>query len=236
MILNFKKLLYNILKNRDLFKIMEVYIGVITKILDPDLYQIEFDVPERGKGFKAYPLRGEVDEPRVGDIVFLRELDPDYHSYFLYERLKENKFIGIRARGKKIKITEDFIEIGIYEDNDSWNDRVPLEKQDMTEEEKIRVLEVEKEGGDPSPSSEAHIRLKKNGDIEIYTPTTLTINGGQIKIKGGTLELPRGTVVNPDANGGPFWAGNINKTAPMQGTPMISGNILNLNSGGSNNV
>ena len=215
---------------------MEVYIGVITKILDPDLYQIEVDVPERGKGFKAYPLRGEVDEPRVGDIVFLRELDPDYHSYFLYERLKENKFIGIRARGKKIKITEDFIEIGIYEDNDSWNDRVPLEKQDMTEEEKIRVLEVEKEGGDPSPSSEAHIRLKKNGDIEIYTPTTLTINGGQIKIKGGTLELPRGTVVNPDANGGPFWAGNINKTAPMQGTPMISGNILNLNSGGSNNV
>ena len=215
---------------------MEVYIGVITKILDPDLYQVEVDIPERGKGFKAFPLRGEVDEPRVGDVVVLRELDPDYHSYFLYERLKENKFIGIRARGKKIKITEDFIEIGIYEDNDSWNDRVPLEKQDMTEEEKIRVLEVEKEGGDPSPSSEAHIRLKKNGDIEIYTPTTLTINGGQIKIKGGTLELPRGTVVNPDANGGPFWAGNINKTAPMQGTPMISGNILNLNSGGSNNV
>ena len=215
---------------------MEIYIGVITKILDKELYQIEVDIPERGKGFKAYPLRGEVDEPRVGDAVFLRELDPDYHSYFLYERLKENKFIGIRARGKKIKITEDFIEIGVYEDNDSWNDSIPLENQDMSEEERIRVLEVEKEGGDPSPSSEAHIRLKKNGDIEIYTPSTLTINGCQIKIKGGTLELPRGTIVNPDADGGPFWAGNTNKTAPMQGTPMISGNILNLNSGGSNNV
>ena len=217
-------------------KIMEVYIGVIKKILDADLYHVEVDIPERGKGFKAYPLRGEVDEPRVGDIVFLRELDPDYHSYYLYEKLKENKFIGIRARGKKIKITEDFIEIGVYEDNDSWNDSIPLENQDMSEEERIRVLEVEKEGGDPSPSSEAHIRLKKNGDIEIYTPSTLTINGGQIKIKGGTLELPRGTIVNPDADGGPFWAGNTNKTAPMQGTPMISGNILNLNSGGSNNV
>lgn len=215
---------------------MEVYIGVIKKILDADLYHVEVDIPERGKGFKAYPLRGEVDEPRVGDIVFLRELDPDYHSYYLYEKLKENKFIGIRARGKKIKITEDFIEIGVYEDNDSWNDSIPLENQDMSEEERIRVLEVEKEGGDPSPPSEAHIRLKKNGDIEIYTPSTLTINGGQIKIKGGTLELPRGTIVNPDADGGPFWAGNTNKTAPMQGTPMISGNILNLNSGGSNNV
>ena len=77
---------------------MNTFIGVIAKVLDPDLYTIEVDIPGENERLSAFPFRGEVDEPRVGDVVFLRELDPIYHSYYLYEKLKENDFIGIRAR------------------------------------------------------------------------------------------------------------------------------------------
>lgn len=187
---------------------MEVYIGVIKKILDADLYHVEVDIPERGKGFKAYPLRGEVDEPRVGDIVFLRELDPDYHSYYLYEKLKENKFIGIRAKGKKIKITESEIEIGVYNENSEWYDN---------QDENIE---------DPTPECFASIKITDSGRIEINTSGEIKINGS-IKMTGGKLTLGSGAwAVSDLESGGPFWCGG--PTAPPAGTPGISGRTLFL--------
>lgn len=191
---------------------MEVYIGIITKLLgeedgkDPDLYQVEVDIPERGKGFKAFPLRGEVDEPRVGDVVVLRELDPDYHSYFLYEKLKENTFIGIRSRGKKIKITKDEIEIGVYKDNDSWYDT-----NNESEEPELDC-------------STASIKLTNTGDIIISSTSTITIDAENIHIQRGKLTLGAGSYVEKSPQGGPFWSGG--KTAPPEGTPGISGNTI----------
>jgi hypothetical protein len=191
---------------------MEVYIGVITKLLgkddgkDPDLYQVEVDIPERGKGFKAFPLRGEVDEPRVGDVVVLRELYPEYHSYYLYEKLKENKFIGIRARGKKIKITKDEIEIGVYKDDDIWYD------MNIADEE-------------PTLNCFASIRITNEGEV-IINANKLTINGESINIKGGTLKLGSRARAIPSAKGGPFWCGG--PVAPKAGTPNISGNTLQV--------
>lgn len=191
---------------------MEVYIGVITKLLgkddgkDPDLYQVEVDIPERGKGFKAFPLRGEVDEPRVGDVVVLRELDPEYHSYYLYEKLKENKFIGIRARGKKIKITKDEIEIGVYKDDDIWYD------MNIADEE-------------PTLNCFASIRITNEGEV-IINANKLTINGESINIKGGTLKLGSRARAIPSTKGGPFWCGG--PVAPKAGTPNISGNTLQV--------
>jgi len=191
---------------------METFIGTITKVLgkedgvDPDLYQVEVDIPERDKGLKAFPLRGEVDEPRVGDAVFLRELDPEYHSYYLYEKLKENSFVGIRARGKKIKITPDEIEIGVFANNDKWYDS--------------------NDGSDQTPESFAYIKVKNSGEVEVKA-TRLTINGQHISISGGgTLSLGTSAKVIPSAAGGPFWAGG--PTAPSPGTPMVSGSIISL--------
>lgn len=190
---------------------METFVGTITKILDKDLYQVEVDVPEGDKGLQAYPMRGEVDEPRVGDAVFLREFDPEYKSYYLYEKLKENSFIGFRARGKKVKITEEAIEIGVYNENDEWYDS--------------------SEGYDNTPESFAYIKMNNAGEIEIKA-SKLSIsgaNGGPIDINlggsGGKLSIPGGTVL-PSAQGGPFWAGPA--AAPTQGTPMISGSQINL--------
>jgi hypothetical protein len=191
---------------------MEVYIGTITKLLgeedgkDPDLYQVEVDIPERGKGFKAFPLRGEVDEPRVGDVVVLRELDPKYHSYFLYEKLKENGFIGIRARGKKIKITQDEIEIGVYKDDDSWYDT-----NDETEE--------------PALDCFASIKITDSGEV-IIKANKISLEGENLSMKGGTLTLGAGAKALPSSKGGPFWCGG--PIAPKAGTPMISGNTIKV--------
>lgn len=93
---------------------MESFFGVVSRILDQDLYHIEVDVPGEDIKLRAFPKRGEVDEPRVGDVVIVTEFDPLYHSFSLYEKLKENEFIGIRARGKKIWMNEEFIQVGIY--------------------------------------------------------------------------------------------------------------------------
>ena len=141
---------------------MEEYIGVIAKVLDQDLYTIEVDIPGEQERLKAFPFRGEVDEPRVGDVVFLRELDPIYHSYYLYQKLKENDFIGIRARGKKIWMKEDFIQIGIIppDANNStgaknFPDTVASEWYD------------DQSGKDTTPDCTSWVKIDKEGNIEV---------------------------------------------------------------------
>ena len=133
---------------------METYFGVIAKVLDPDLYTVEVDIPGEQERLKAFPFRGEVDEPRVGDVVFLREFDPIYHSYYLYEKLKENDFIGIRARGK--------IQIGIIPPDannstgaKSFPDTVAGEWYD------------DQSGADKTPSCTSWVKIDKEGNINI---------------------------------------------------------------------
>lgn len=191
---------------------METYIGVITKILDKELYQVEVDIPERNKGLKAFPLRGEVDEPRVGDVVFLREVDPVYHSYYLYEKLKENNFIGIRARGKKIKITKKEIQIGVFNDNDEWYDSTDPEAQGSMD--------------DMSPRPFAFISIDEAGNIKMRGSSLTVHIEGDIKITKGTFHAGNARVT-PSATGGPFWAGA--PTLPPAGTPEISGSDITFN-------
>ena len=127
---------------------MNKYFGVISKIIDPDLYTVEVEIPGENTELKAFPKRGEVDEPRVGDPVWLEEIDPLYHSYYLYEKLKENNFIGIRSRGKVMKITADEIKIGIFDPEDSgWYDK--------------------NDGADPTPETTSWLKIDKGGNIEI---------------------------------------------------------------------
>ena len=70
------------------------YLGVITKILDPDTYEVEIEIPGVTKEAKAYPYRDTVDEPKPEDLVLVLGLDPVYNSVWLYQKLKENNFIG----------------------------------------------------------------------------------------------------------------------------------------------
>lgn len=171
---------------------MNFYIGVITKVLDPDLYTVEVDIPGENEKLNAFPMRGEVDEPRVGDVVFLRELDPLYHSYYLYEKLKENNFIGIRSRGKKIWMKEDFIQIGIIppDSNEGWYD--DNSGADQTPEctswikiDKEGNLEIEMEGGGKVHITADHeVKIDGNWKVEVGGDAKIEV-GGNCDIKAG---------------------------------------------------
>ena len=62
--------------------------------------------------------------------------------------MKENNFIGIRSRGKVMKITADEIKIGIFDPEDSgWYDK--------------------NDGADPTPETTSWLKIDKGGNIEI---------------------------------------------------------------------
>lgn len=136
---------------------LEKYFGVISKVIDKDLFTVEVDIPGKNEQLRAFPYRGEVDEPRVGDFVELEEVDPIYHSYYLYKKLKENDFIGIRARGKKIWINEDMIQIGIFppDNNNNEFDSPAGEWYD------------DKSGKNQTPECTSWIRVDKSGNIDV---------------------------------------------------------------------
>ena len=89
------------------------YTGIVVEVIDPVLYQIKVDIPGINKQLPAFPMRGEVDEPKVNDFVLLYCFDPIYDSYMLYHKIKENDFIGFRSNGKMIDVTPDYIKVAI---------------------------------------------------------------------------------------------------------------------------
>lgn len=158
------------------------FIGVITKILDPDLYTVEVDIPEENVELKAFPLRGEVDEPRIGDVVYLVELDPVYHSYYLYGKLKENSFIGFRSRGKQVKITETDITIGIFDPSAEYNDV----KTEDTTPAVTSWIKIDSSGNiDINAEGNETIKIAGDSTIEISGNQTIKISGNQsIEVSG----------------------------------------------------
>ena len=51
------------------------YLGKIREIKDRLTYEIRVDIAGVVEDKPAFPLRGEVDEPKVGDYVILRNID-----------------------------------------------------------------------------------------------------------------------------------------------------------------
>lgn len=166
----------------------DIYIGEITEVLDPHLYRIKFTVPGVIEEAEALPFRGEIDEPKKGDIIYLRELDPLYGSIYLYSKLKENDFIGFRALGYAIDIQDSGITISKASHGDDDSEH---------------------------PSPEAFIKIDSGGNIEIsnqnikitgdskvdITSGNVTISGSNVTITGGNCKMT-GTA-NTDMNG-PF--------------------------------
>lgn len=103
----------------------QYYLGVVSCIEDDDLlpnakeyHEILVDIPEIAQKVKAFPKRGEIDEPKVGDPVLLLSLDPLYNSYMIYEKVKDsNDFIGFRASGKMVDITPERIVVGVFKED-----------------------------------------------------------------------------------------------------------------------
>lgn len=192
---------------------MEHYIGTITKILDPNLYTVEVDIPGCNQELKAFPKRGEVDEPRIGDVVVLHEFDPIYKSYYIYEKLKENDFIGIRSRGKLIKMTETDLTIGIFDAGAEYHDT----DKDNTPEP-TSWIKIDKDGN-IDIKTDGKMGVVINGTAKIECSGDATIKAPSVKITGGKLETTGKS--NTDMSG-PF---NCIPTCPFTGAPH-SGSIV----------
>lgn len=142
------------------------YPGCVSKIIDPETYQIEVDIPGYIEGLKCFPWRGELDEPKVGDLVLVQELDSDFHSYALWRKLKEDKFIGIRSNGKMIDITPDSIVIGVFDKTKEYKDN---EKPEVKTSIKL--------------TNDGNIEISGEGDITIKS-SNVTVTGGKLTVKG----------------------------------------------------
>ena len=176
----------------------KIFTGTITEIIDPVLYQIKVNIPGIVEDILAFPMRGEIDEPRVGDFVLLRSLDPVFNSYFLYQRLKENDHIGFRSNGKMVDITPDYITIGIFDPNIEYNDvsqegKYRPEVTDWIKLDKDGNLDINlrtnstiKIGGDSSISVEGNCTMDITGDATVKSPN-ITVEGSTVTITGGTL-------------------------------------------------
>ena len=215
------------------------YSGTIVEILDKVLYEIKVDIPGLKTGVTAYPMRGEVDEPRVGDFVFLKCLDPVFQSYYLYHKIKENDFIGFRSNGKMVDITPDYIQIAIFDpSNEEWNDfSENTETDGLGREvggyrpEVTDWIRIDKNGNlnihlrsDASITIDGNVDLDVDGDANVYIHGTTKLKSPDVVIKGPGILTCKGVTV-PSAEGGPFCAV---KVAPPPGTSMISGNQIML--------
>lgn len=159
------------------------YTGTVVEILDKVLYEIKVDIPGIKTGVKAYPMRGEVDEPRVGDFVLLKCLDPVFQSYYLYQKIKENDFIGFRSNGKMVDITPDYVQVAIFDpSNESWNDF--SENSDSDDQGR--------ESGGYRPTVTDWIKLDKDGNLDVHLRSNsniVIVGDSKISISGSNTEI-----------------------------------------------
>ena len=211
------------------------YLGVVASVIEggevkKTYHQIKADIPGIICGVNAFPLRGDCDEPKPGDPIILLGLDPDYNSYYLYWKLKENDFTGFRAYGKEISIEEGKLVIrsyskGNYKDSEhepgEENSRIELDDQGN-----ITVF----------AKNDAKVTIQNDATIEVgneakITTPIATVEAVDVEIKAnpkfggvGTLVVKSNGVI-PDPKGGPFVATPI---TPAQGAPFPSGNTIIL--------
>ena len=187
--------------------IANYYLGVVKAVTpddddriknDKEWHEIIIDIPGVIQGVTAFPFRDELDEPKIDDKVLVLDVDPLYHSYFLYRKLKEDGFIGFRSSGKMVSITPDEIVIGVFGPND--NDEYPEYKED-----EIRDCDPKDDG---SGDGMAYLKMTKEGDIDIKTKGKCTINiagndGNTITIKKDsdiTIEGDSKITIKRDSN------------------------------------
>ena len=207
---------------------MDEFIGTITKVLDKDLYTIEVDVPGYGTNLPAFPRRGEVDEPMVGDVVILKQLDPVYKSYYLYSKLKENSFIGIRARGKKLQMNQNEVILGIFDPAAEYCDKqasdstpphtswikvdsggnIDIEMEGsghmhITSDHNVEIggnLKVEVSGNSDIKVG-GNASLETSGNCDIKASGSCTIDSPDVKVTGASMTVGGTT---PPSGSGPF--------------------------------
>ena len=208
------------------------YTGTIVEVVDPVLYQIKVDVPGINKELPAFPMRGEIDEPRVGDFVLLYCFDPIYNSYMLYHKIKENDFIGFRSNGKMIDVTPDYIQLSIFDPSVEYYDD---KNKSSHRPEPTDWIKLDKDGNlDVSLRSNSVINITGNSTVKIGGNSKIEVSGNcDIDASGNTtLNSPKVTITggqvvmtgksNTDLNG-PF---NAIPMCPFSGAPHCGSTVL----------
>lgn len=177
------------------------YMGTVVEIDEEnkELWKITVDIPGVIKGVPALPVRNQLDEPKVGDIVLLRCLDDHFGSLYLWEKLKEDTFIGFRSAGKEVNITPDFITVGIYDIETEYTDDVIPEPTTYVKIDKEGNIEI-KAGNE---LGDGKISIVAAGDISIKTDGNVTqeITGDVTqKIDGATTITCKDVVITSEAN------------------------------------
>ena len=191
------------------------YLGVVKNIIEEnDITKeygiIEADIPGVIQGIRAFPKRNELDEPKVGDAILLLCLDPILNSYWIYEKIKENDFIGIRAAGKMIDITPDSISIGIFDKDAEYKEDERPEMKTYVKIDSEGNMEIKTEGntgieikGNAEIKTDGDTKIESSGETEIKATGGCTIDSPDVKIKGGKLTVNGQAGANPN---GPFCA------------------------------
>ena len=192
----------------------DCYFGTITDVPNSsESFTIKASIPNVIDNLTCYPLRGGTDEPKIGDLIIIRDLDPEYHSYFVYEKLNENNFTGMRCKGKMIDFTDESLKIGIFDEGDfsdkdkpgntSWIELDEDGKLDIVTEDDIyvgcggsllnQVEEDFKMTVEQNASIEigghTSINVKNGEDITINGNVNLNINGNYSLKVSGTLDI-----------------------------------------------
>ena len=206
------------------------YLGVVSEVLgdtpeQKQEYKILADIPGVIKGVTAYPRRDTLDEPRPGDPIILLSLDPDFNSYYLYWKLKEDDFTGFRSAGKEVVLSPDHILLNVY-DQEEYDPHKEIGPGEMT-----TSIELCK-NGDINIHAQKDINITINGNAEIKVQGSTTVSGPDIEINAGALGTgvlkvkAAGVIPNPE--GGPFLSTAI---TPPQGSPLPSGDTIILQGG-----
>lgn len=174
------------------------YIGVISEVVDNLTYEVKVDIPGIVEKKTAFPLRGEVDEPVVGDSVLLRNIDPLYMSVYLYSKVKEDEFIGFRSNGKTVSITPEYIRISVGEkESEEFHTHITLYdsgEMEITTKDSLKI----NISGETSVTTDNNVSIdttgsttiKSSGDLSIDTTGSTDIkSSGNITIDGPKIQL-----------------------------------------------
>lgn len=169
------------------------YLGEIVEIVDRLTYEIKVSIDGIVDKKPAFPFRCENDEPHVGDFVICKNIDPVYQSMYLYQKLKEDEFVGFRSNGKAVDVTPQYIEMRVYKFDEARDSQAA---HDEWEQPKfISRIQIDKEGHIYIDTRPGNVFINIDGNVEqtITGNVTSTIQGNvDSTVEGNVTSVIKG--------------------------------------------
>lgn len=89
---------------------MDIQLGIVTNIVDPDKFIITFSIADIIQDMKAYPIDVD-DQPQIGDPIVLFGLESIYGYSYLYKKQRLLDYTRMKLGNSEIAINGSFISI-----------------------------------------------------------------------------------------------------------------------------